>query len=317
MPRAIWSGAISFGLVNVPVRMYSAVEDHQLHFNYVHVKDGSRIGYQKICKEEGKEVPDEEIAKGFDWNGEYVLLSDEDFEKAQVDAYKTIDIKDFVDYDQIDPIYFERTYYLGPAKGGEKVYALLARAMEQSGRAAIAKYVMRDRQSLGCLRIRDGVMVLEKMHFADEIRDPHDVVEDVDADFDDRELELANELIDRLAGEFDPAKYHDTYRDTLCEVIKEKREKGVVERPKAERPKAAPDLMEALRASLGQGSGGGWKDDDGKGRNGKGRNGKGGGARDELEGLSKDELYERAKRADVPGRSDMSKDQLVEALAGG
>ena len=216
MPRAIWSGAISFGLVNVPVRMYSAVSEHKLHFNYVHVKDGSRIGYEKVCKKEDKPVPDDEIAKGFDWDGEYVVMSDEDFEAASArEDARTIDIKDFVDYDQIDPIYFERTYVLGPADGAEKVYALLTKAMEESGLAAIAKYVMRDKQNLGCLRVRDGLITLEKMYFADEIRPTDEVKPDKNAKVDERELELAWKLIESFSGTFEPTKYDDTYRDAL------------------------------------------------------------------------------------------------------
>lgn len=296
MPRSIWSGAVSFGLVNVPVKMYSAVSEHKLHFNYVHLKDASPIGYAKYCKEEDKPVDESEIAKAFDWDGEYVILRDEDFERAQEETYKTIDIKDFVDYSEIDPIYFERSYYLAPDKGGEKVYALLARAMESAGRAAIAKFVMRDRQHLGCLRVRDGVLTLERMHFADEVRSV-DEVDAPGAKVEKKELELANDLIDRLAGPFEPEKYQDTYRDTLCEIIKEKRKGGEVKAPKPGRPKTAPDLMEALKASLaGDGAG--------RGRPGLSR-------------LSKGELYERAKKADIPGRADMSKDELVQALSDG
>ena len=300
MPRSIWSGAISFGLVNVPVKMFSAVSEHKLHFNYVHVKDGSPIGYAKYCQEEDKPVDDSEIAKAFDWDGEYVILQDEDFERAQEDTYKTIDIKDFVDYSEIDPVYFERTYYLTPDKGGEKVYALLAKAMEDAGRAAIAKFVMRDRQHLGCLRVRDGVLTLERMHFADEVR-PADELDVPKAKVDKKELALANELIEKLAGKFRPEKYKDSYRDSLCEIIKERRKGGEVQVPKPEKPKKAPDLMEALKASLAGGSAGG----DGKGT---GRTG--------LSKLSKAELYERAKKADVAGRAAMSKEELVKALRG-
>ena len=301
MPRSIWSGAISFGLVNVPVKMFSAISEHSLHFNYVHVKDGSPIGYAKYCKEEDKPVDEAEIAKAFDWDGEYVILRDEDFERAQEDSFKTIDIKDFVDYSEIDPIYFERTYYLGPDKGGEKVYALLAKAMEDAGRAAIAKFVMRDKQHLGCLRVHDGVMVLERMHFADEVRDPGDVAPDKPPKLEKQELALANDLIERLSGPFEPEKYEDTYRDTLCEIIKERKEGGEVKASKPERPKKAPDLMEALKASReGRGGGGGDGNGDGKA---------------DLSKLSKSELYERAKKADIGGRADMSKDELVKALS--
>jgi DNA end-binding protein Ku len=297
MPRAIWSGAISFGLVNVPVRMYSAVSEHKLEFNFVHVKDGSPIGYEKVCKAEGKPVPDEEIAKAFDWDGEYVVMSDEDFEVAQErEAAKTIDIKDFVDYDQIDPIYFASTYMLGPEEGAEKVYALLTRAMERSGLAAIAKYVMRDKQNLGCLRVRDGLIALERMYFADEIRPLDEIRPDKQVEVDERELEMALELVDRLRSQFEPERYRDTYRDTLCEIIKRKREGGTITAPEPEKPVETPDLMAALQASIE--------------RSGSRRNG------DSLERLSKDELYERAKAEDVPGRSEMSKEELVEALSG-
>jgi DNA end-binding protein Ku len=268
MPRAIWTGAISFGLVNVPVRMYSAIQEHKLHFNYIHEKDGSRIGYEKVCKSEGKPVPDEEIVKAFEWErGEYVPLRDEDFEKAQQEGFKAIDIRDFVDYDSIDPIYFDRTYYLGPQEGAEKVYALLVKAMGDSGRAAIAKFVMRDRQHLGCLRERDDVLVLEKMYFADEIRPPEGIGPDAGkAKVDKREVEMAQALIDKLYTEFDPGKYEDTYRDALCEIIKAKREGETIEEPRPEKPKAAPDLMAALKASLDAGG-----DGDGAAASGNGR----------------------------------------------
>jgi DNA end-binding protein Ku len=251
MPRAIWSGSISFGLVNVPVRMYSAVSEHKLHFNYVHVADGSPIGYQKICKTEDKPVPDEEIAKAFEWDGEYVVMTDEDFEAAQVrEDARTIDIKDFVDYDQIDPIYFASTYVLGPQDGAEKVYALLTQAMERSGLAAIAKYVMRDKQNLGCLRVREGLITLERMYFADEIRPIDEIRPDKQADVDERELEMALDLVDRLRSDFEPGRYKDTYRDTLCEIIKRKREGGTITPPEPEEPAEAPDLMAALQASI-------------------------------------------------------------------
>jgi DNA end-binding protein Ku len=303
MPRAIWTGAISFGLVNVPVRMYSAIQEHKLHFNYIHEKDGSRIGYEKVCKTEGKPVPDDEIVKAFEWEkGEYVPMRDEDFERAQEDAYKAIDIRDFVDYDQIDPIFFDKTYYLGPQEGAEKVYALLVRAMEESGRAAIAKFVMRDRQNLGCLRVSGGTLILEKMYFADEVRPPDGIKPDVKkGDVDKREVEMAQALIDKLYGAFEPEQYKDTYRDSLCEIIKAKRAGETIEEPKPEKPKAAPDLMAALQASL-EASGGTSRS------NGSGGNG-------DLKKLSKAELYERAQKADVHGRADMTKDELVAALS--
>ncbi len=250
MPRAIWTGAISFGLVNVPVRMYSAIDEQSLQFNFVHEKDGSRIGYEKYCKLEEKPVPDDEIVKAYEVEkGEYVYMSDEDFEAAEVEGYKTIEITDFVPYDEIDPIYFERTYYLGPQEGSEKVYALLLRAMEDAGLAAVARYVMRERENLGCLRIRDGVIALEKMFFADEIR-PTDEITPKRTKVDERELEMAAQLIDRFSGSFDPGKYEDTYRKRLLEIIKAKHKGEEVHVEPVEAPEEPEDLLAALRASL-------------------------------------------------------------------
>jgi DNA end-binding protein Ku len=298
-PRAIWSGSISFGLVNVPVRMYSAISEHKLHFHYLHSKDDSRIGYEKVCKKEGKPVPDDEIVKAFEYSkGEYVYMTDEDFAAAEAEeGFKTIDIRDFVPYEEIDPIFFERTYYLGPGDGADKVYALLRQAMEDAGLAAIAKYVMRDKQHLGCLRVRERVITLEKMYFADEIR-PVDEIKPKATRVSKQEAGMARELVESLSGSFNPRKYKDTYRDALCEVIKRKRKgKDVHVEPEVEEPERVPDLMEALRASLHA--------SDGR-SNGKRRDG--------LGGLSKQQLYERAKKADIPGRADMSKEELIEAL---
>jgi DNA end-binding protein Ku len=250
MARAIWSGSISFGLVSVPVRMFSAIEEHTLHFNFVHAPDGSRIGYEKICKAEDKPVPDDEIVKAFEYEkGEWVYMGDEDFEAAAAENHRTIDIRTFVPYEDIDPIYFERTYYLGPQENGEKVYALLARAMADSGLAAVAKWVMRDRQNLGLLRVRDGVITLERMHFADEIR-PVEGLAPEGADVSKQELGMAAQLIEQYSGEFEPEQYRDTYRDALCEIIKAKRRGEEVHAEVAPEPEAPTDLMAALRASL-------------------------------------------------------------------
>jgi DNA end-binding protein Ku len=305
VPRAIWTGSISFGLVNVPVRMYSAVSEHDVHFHLLHEKDDSRIGYEKICKEEGKPVPDDEIQKAYEFApGEYVYVTDEDLAAAEGETYRTIELEDFVPYEEIDPIYFERTYYLGPAAGGEKVYALLREAMEESGLSGIGTYVMRDKQHLGCLRVRDGVIVLERMYFADEVR-PADEIEVDDASVGKRELEMARELIDRFAGPFEPEKYEDTYQKRLLEIIDSKRKGEEVHvEPRAD-DEAPSDLMEALRASVKAAQ---------KRRSGARRNGGGGSDGGDLSDLSKAELEKRAKRAGVRGYSKMKKDELVEAL---
>ena len=302
-PRALWSGTISFGLVNVPVRLYGAIQDHTLHFHYVHEPDGSRIGYEKVCKAEGRPVADEEIVRAFEYEkGEWVYMSDEDFDAAKVEGFRTIDIRDFVPYEQIDPVFFRHTYYVGPQEGSARVYALLRRALEGSGLAGIAKFVMRDRQNLGCLRVRDGVITLEQMYFADEVRRPDDVV-DEQAEVDERELQMAAQLIASFTGDFEPGRYRDTYRDTLCEIIQAKRKGQEVHAAAAAPEEEEPtDLMAALRASI-------------EAARGRGSRVASDGDRDgDLEALSRGELYELAKQRDVPGRSQMSRDELVEAL---
>jgi len=250
MPRSIWTGSISFGLVNVPVRMYSATDEHDLHFNLIHEPDGSRIGYQKICKAEGEPVPDAEIVKAFEFEkGEFVVLDDADFEAAKSDGVRSIDISDFVPYEEIDPIYFERTYYLGPQDGGEKVYALLRKAMEETELAAIAKFVMRDRQHLGCLRVREGLLTLERMFFHDEIRPTRELAPS-GVKVAKAELEMATTLIEQFKGSFEPDRYEDTYRDALCDVIRAKRKGETISAPEPERDKEPADLLAALRASV-------------------------------------------------------------------
>ena len=172
-PRALWTGSITFGLVNVPVRVYSAVHEHKLRFHLVHEKDDGPIGYEKVCKLEDKPVPNDEIVKAFEYKkGELVHLTDEDFEAVQVEGQHTIELEDFVPYEEIDPTFFAHTYLVGPQDGAEKPYALLVRAMEESGLAGIGKFVMRNRQYLGCLRVRDGVLTLEQLYFADEVDPP-------------------------------------------------------------------------------------------------------------------------------------------------
>jgi Ku protein len=250
MPRSLWTGAISFGLVNVPVRLYSAIAETDLRFHLIHEPDGGRIGYQKICKKEEEPIPDDEIVKGFEFEkDEFVVLTDEDFDAAKTEGVKSIEISDFVPYDEIDPIYFEKTYFLGPQKGAEKVYALLREAMEQTGLAAIGKFVMRDRQHLGCLRVREGALTLEQMYFHDEVR-PLDEIAPGKLKVPKAELELATALIERFTGSFDPTRYEDTYREALCDVIRAKRKGKTVTAPEPESEEEPADLMAALRASV-------------------------------------------------------------------
>jgi DNA end-binding protein Ku len=250
MPRAIWTGSISFGLVNVPVRMHSAIDENDLRFHLVHEPDGGRIGYQKICKAEGDPVPDGEIVKAFEFEkDELVVLTDEDFAAAKTEGVKTIEISDFVPYDDIDPVYFERTYYLSPQEGAEKVYELLREAMEQTGLAALGKYVMRDRQHLGCLRVREGTITLEKMFFHDELR-PLDGIAPGGVEVGKAELEMATALIEQFTGKFEPEKYQDTYREKLCEIIGAKRKGETVTAAPVENEEEPADLLAALKASV-------------------------------------------------------------------
>jgi len=250
MPRAIWSGTISFGLVSVPVRMYSAIDESDLRFHLVHEPDGGRIGYQKVCKAENEPVPDDEIVKAYEVKeDELVVLTDEDFAAAKAEGVKSIEISDFVPYEEVDPIYFERTYYLGPQDGGEKVYALLREAMEQTGLAAIGKYVMREKQHLGCLRIRDGVITLEKLFFHDEIRPAKDIAPRK-AKVPKAELQMATALIDQFKGSFEPERYEDTYREALMKVIKAKQKGETIAAVPAAEDEEPADLLAALKASV-------------------------------------------------------------------
>ena len=250
MPRAIWSGTISFGLVSVPVRMYSAIDEADVHFHLVHEPDGGRIGYQKVCKAENEPVPDDEIVKAYEAKkDELVVLTDEDFDAVKVEGVKSIDISHFVPYDEIDPIYFERTYFLGPQDGGEKVYALLREAMEKTGLAAVGKYVMREKQHLGCLRIREGVITLEKMFFHDEIR-PVKEIAPRKTKVPKAELDMATALIDQFKSSFEPDRYEDTYRAALLKLIKAKQKGETITAVPAAEDEEPADLLAALKASV-------------------------------------------------------------------
>jgi DNA end-binding protein Ku len=250
-PRSIWTGSIVFGLVNVPVRVFSAVHEHKLSFHLVHATDDGPIGYEKVCKLEDKPVPSDEIVKAFEISkGEFVQMTDEDFAQVQVEGQHTIELEDFVPYDDIDPSFFAHSYLVAPDKGAERPYALLVRAMEDSGLVGVGKFVMRNRQYLGCLRVRDGVIVLEQMYFADEVDPPKGVVPDSLPKVQKRELDMALALVERFTGEWKPSKYKDTYHDELCKIIEAKQQGKEVHRraePEAEGP---PDLLEALRLSL-------------------------------------------------------------------
>jgi len=250
MPRPIWSGTISFGLVSVPVRMYSATESKELKFHFLHKEDLAPIGYDKVRRDTGEHVDPDDIVRGFEIEkGRFVELTEEDLDRLDIELTHSIDICDFVNIDEIDPIYFRKAYYLLPQDGAEKPYRLLLRALDESGKVAIAKVVIRKKQHLAALRPWNGVILLETMYFADEIRKPESV--DAGGKLRSAEVEMARSLVDNLSDSFDPKKYDDTYRKELLDLLREKAETGEISAP-AEEPEEAEvvDLMSALRESV-------------------------------------------------------------------
>ena len=256
MPRAIWSGAISFGLVNIPVKLYSAVSRKTVRFHQIDAESGQRIRQQRINPTSGEEVPYEQIVKGYEIGPDrYVMISPDELEALEPQKTRTIDIEDFVDLVDIDPIYYDHPYYLAPDTGAGKAYQLLLDAMEDAGKVAIARVVIRSKENLVAIRPHDGVLTMETMLFADEVIPPDALDElaagDGDLKTSSRELEMAKQLIDSLSSDFEPEKYHDEYRERVLELIERKAqgETVVVEAP-PEEPKKVPDLMSALEASI-------------------------------------------------------------------
>jgi DNA end-binding protein Ku len=250
--RSIWKGAISFGLVTIPVKLYSATEQGDVTFHQVHREDGGRIKYKRVCTKDGQEVPYSDIAKGYELpSGEMVVLTDEDFANLPLITSRRIDVLLFAPMEQVDPIYFNKTYYLEPEAQGTKPYALLRDALESSGKVAVVKVALRQRESLATLRVRDGVFVLETMLWPDEVREPDFKFLDEDVDVRPQELQMASSLIESMEGDFDPTEYKDAYREALQEVIEAKIEgKEIVAQEPDEEAPAASDLLSALRASV-------------------------------------------------------------------
>jgi DNA end-binding protein Ku len=251
--RSIWKGAISFGLVSIPVKLYSATEQRDVAFHQVRRSDGSRIRYKRVAAADGEEVAYGDIAKGYELpSGEMVVLTDDDFADLPLTTSRAIDVLQFVPLEQVDPIYFEKSYYLEPDKAGAKPYVLLRDALERSGRVAVVKIALRNRESLATLRVRDGVFVLETMMWPDEVRTPEFAFLDDDVEVRSQELAMAGSLIETLAGDFDPTQYKDSYREALQAVIEAKVEGREVVQPKEAQPTSGTvvDLMAALRASV-------------------------------------------------------------------
>ena len=248
MARPIWSGVISFGLVSVPVRMYSATESKELKFHFLDRRDMNPIGYDKVNKVTGKSVPPDEIVRGFEFEkGRFVELEEEDVDRLDVELTHAIDICDFVSIDEIDPIYFRKGYYLLPQDGAEKPYRLLVKALQETGRVAIAKVVIRNKQHLAAVRPLADVLVLETMYYADEVRTPEEAPK---PEVLKAEVDMAKTLIENLAAKFEPERYHDRYRSQLLELLKKKAKGKPLPEPQAEEGGEVVDLMEALRQSV-------------------------------------------------------------------
>jgi DNA end-binding protein Ku len=265
MPRPIWSGTISFGLVSVPVKMYSATESKELRFHFLDRRDLTPIGYDKVRKDTGESVSPDEIVRGFEVEkGRYVPIEDEDLDRLDIELTHSIDILDFVDLDEIDPIYFRKAYYLMPQEGAEKPYRLLVKALEETGKVGVAKVVIRNKQHLAALRSHDGVLVLETMYYSDEVRQPESIdgksasrgggarLKSGTAKLKRAELEMAKSLVENLSGSFKPEQYDDTYRKELLKLIRDKAKGKELPEPQTQEEGEVVDLMAALRESIAQ-----------------------------------------------------------------
>ena len=252
MPRPIWSGTISFGLVSVPVKMYSATESKELKFHFLHKDDLSPIGYDKVRKDTGEHVDADEIVRGFEIEkGKFVPLEDDDLDRLDIELTHSIDICDFVSLDEIDPIYFRKAYYLVPQEGAEKPYRLLVKALDETGKVGIAKVVIRNKEHLAALRTYDGTLLLETMYYPDEIRQPESV--DGRGRLAKGEVDMAKSLVENLSEPFKPEKYDDRYRKELVSLIRKKAKGKKLPEPEAEEDEGeVVDLMAALRESVEQ-----------------------------------------------------------------
>ena len=257
MARAIWKGSISFGLVNIPIALYPATRREELKFRLLRKGDLSPVNYKRVAEKDGKEVSWNQIVKGYEYDkGKYVVLKDEDFQRVDVEATQTVDIQDFVELDEIDPIFFYKPYYLEPQKGGDKAYALLRDALKDSKKVGVAKVVIKTREYLAGVKPEDGALVLELMHFADELADTSKLHIPKKVEVGKREMNMARTLIGSMTTKWNPEKYHDDYREALMEVIEEKVEAGgkeIEEKPKkAPKPTKVIDLVSVLQKSLEQ-----------------------------------------------------------------
>jgi DNA end-binding protein Ku len=253
MARALWKGSIAFGLVNIPIELHTAVRNHRPKFRMLHAKDKSPVRFERVCVRDGTPVAWDDLVKGYEFEkGRFVVLTKEDFQAAALEKTRTVDIVDFVKADEIDDRYFETPYYLVPAKGGERAYALLREALRESGRIGVAKFILRDAQHLAGVEVIDQALVLSVMRFTDELVDADAFRFPSASDVRPRELDMAKALVDNLAADWDPGKYTDQYRENLLKIIRGKMKGKKVTLTADEEPRQAEvvDLMERLRQSL-------------------------------------------------------------------
>lgn len=337
MARAVWSGALSFGLVALPVQLFTATESHTIRFNQLQRGTSDRVRNKRVNERTGEEVPTEEIVKGFDMGDEYVVVEPDELDEIAPGQSKSMEITGFVDLDQVEPVFFDKTYYLAP-KGKEyaKVYALLHSALAQANKVGIATVVMRNREYLVAVKAEGDVLAMHTMHWADEVRDPRREIGSLpeETQVADKELQTAVQLVEALSIDWEPEEYHDTYQEKVLQLVEAKRTGQTVE--KGEPPPRSTnviDLMGALEASVERARSGR--------KNGAETTEEAAGGRSparlkqaaekrqartekraakphaaELEGLTKAELYQRASEADIPGRSSMTREELIKALAG-
>ena len=250
-PRAMWKGAISFGLVTIPVAVFPATEEKSLKFNQLHDEDHGRIRYKRVCETDGEEITFEHIVKGYEYEKDhYVVLTDDDLDKVPLESSRAIDIVQFVDLEEIDPVLYKKSYYLVPDETGAKAYALLRKALSEENRVGIAKVSFRDKEHLAALRFKDNVFVLETMYWPDEIRAAEFDTVRTDEKVRDQEVEMAKSLIDNLTEPWNPEAYRDEYRDALFEIVEKKIAGEEIEVVPEAAPAKVVDLMEALKASV-------------------------------------------------------------------
>jgi DNA end-binding protein Ku len=252
--RSIWSGSISFGLVNVPVKLYNAVQRKSVQFHQLHDADRARIQQKRVCSADGEEVPFEHLVKGFEFApGQYVVIESDELDALAAQKTRLIEIEQFVDLDEIDPLMFDQPYYVAPATGAAKAYRLMVDAMDEARKAAIGRFVLRQKEHLVALRVKDGQLLMETLVYADEIVSPAslDTAPAAEAEVSERELDIARQLVAMLSGPFEPSRYRDDYREAVLELIERKvAGEEIAIAPAPREPAAVPDLMAALQASV-------------------------------------------------------------------